>query len=80
MTEYGLDGLRFGDIVAIVNADHSYGRIWREGAISVGVMVHGRSKSAGHGPGVTTLFTSKEGNIELVDDPEANLVNLLDIR
>lgn len=78
--EYNLDTLRFGDIVAIIDADSSYGRIYLGGAITVGVVVHGRSQSAGHGPGVATLFTSTEGNIEVFIDPEANLAKLLDIR
>ncbi|MCP1727343.1 hypothetical protein J2T60_001308 [Natronospira proteinivora] len=76
---YGLDSLRFGDIVAITDADHKYGRIYRGGAISVGVVVHGISRVAGHGPGVTSLFTSPSGNIELQDDEEMNLINLLSI-
>lgn len=78
--EYDLNSLRFGDIVAIINADSSYGRIYRQGAITVGVVVHGRSESAGHGPGVTTLFTSTEGLIDLYMDNEANLTRLLDLR
>lgn len=76
---YNLESLRFGDIVAIIDADASYGRSYRHGAITVGVISHGRSGSAGHGPGVTTLFTSREGNIEVFIDPEANLARLLDI-
>ena len=76
---YNLHTLRFGDIVAIMDADHSYGRIWLGGAISIGVVSHGRSDSAGHGPGVTTLFTSREGLIEPVIDADANLKNLLEI-
>jgi hypothetical protein len=77
---YGLDRLRFGDIVAITDADHKYGRIYRGGAISVGIVVHGISRVAGHGPGVTTLLTSPSGNIELVEDSDSNLKNLLSIR
>lgn len=77
---YNLETLRFGDIVAIIDADTSYGRIYRHGAVTVGVVVHGRSGSAGHGPGVTTLFTSPEGRIELFIDPAANLAPLLGIR
>ena len=76
---YNLNNLRFGDIVAITDADHSHGRIWLGGAISVGVVVHGKSMSAGHGPGVTTLFTSSVGNIELIEDADANLKSLLGI-
>ena len=78
--EYNLGTLRFGDIVGIINADSTYGRIYRKGAVSVGVIAHSRSVGAGHGPGVTTLFTSREGNIELVIDPDANLAKLLNIR
>ena len=75
--KYGLDKLRFGDIVAITNADHSYGRIYRTGAITIGVVTHSNSIVAGHGPGFTTLFTSTEGNIEIFNDPKANLKYLL---
>ncbi len=71
--EYHLNTLRFGDIVAILGADHSYGRIYRSKSISVGVVVHSRSVVAGHGPGVTTLFTSKDGLIDPVIDKKANL-------
>ncbi|MGZ3496049.1 MAG: DUF4438 domain-containing protein [Vulcanimicrobiaceae bacterium] len=78
--QYGLRELRLGDIVAIVNADHSYGRIYRTGAISVGVVVHGRSFVAGHGPGVTSLLTSAAGKIEPVVDVSANLASILKLR
>jgi hypothetical protein len=78
--EHKLESLRFGDIVAIIDADHSYGRIYREGAISIGVISHSRSVMAGHGPGVTTLFTSPQGKIDLFITPEANLSKLLNIR
>lgn len=78
--EHNLEKLRFGDIVAIIDADHTYGRIYQEGAVSVGVISHSRSSVAGHGPGVTTLLTSREGNIEVVIDPDANLAKLLNIR
>ncbi len=78
--EYGLDTLRFGDIIAIIDADHTYGRIYRKGAISVGVISHSTSKIAGHGPGVTSLFSSAKGNIEFEIDPNANLAKILGIR
>ncbi len=78
--EFGLESLCFGDIVAILDADHTYGRIYRKGAVSIGVISHGRSTVAGHGPGVTTLLTSADGQIETVLNPKANLANLLGIR
>jgi len=71
--QYNLKTLRFGDIVAIIGADHSFGRTYRQKSISVGVIVHSRSIVAGHGPGVTTLFTSTEGLIDPVIDSHANL-------
>jgi len=77
---YGLDSLRFGDIVAITDADHKYGRIYRGGAVSVGIVVHGISRVAGHGPGVTSLITSPSGNIELVDDADMNLSEIMRVR
>ncbi len=78
--EYNLNGLRFGDIIAIENADHTYGRNYRSGAISVGVVVHSRSVISGHGPGVTTLLTSSEGNINPTLSETANLASVLDLR
>lgn len=78
--QYGLRELRLGDIVAIVDADHSYGRIYRTGAVSVGVVVHGRSYVAGHGPGVTSLLTSANGRIETTIDPAANIAEILKLR
>ncbi len=78
--QHNLGTLRFGDIGEITNADHTFGRIYRTDAISVGVVVDSISFSAGHGPGVTTLFTSADGNIETVLDANANLAALLQLR
>ncbi len=78
--KYGLRDLRLGDIVAIADADHSYGRLYRTGAVSVGIVVHGRSFVAGHGPGVTSLLTSAEGRIEAVIDSRANIAQILELR
>jgi hypothetical protein len=78
--EYGLDDLCFGDLVAIEDADHSYGRIFRKGAISVGIVTHSNCVIAGHGPGVTSLFTSKTGLIEPIIDQDANIAKLMKLR
>lgn len=78
--EHGLDTLRFGDIVAIHNADHSFGRIFRSDAVSIGVVVHSKSIISGHGPGVTTLLTSSEGSIKPVSDKSANLAEIMNLR
>ncbi len=78
--EYGLEDLRLGDLVAIVDADNTYGRIYLRGAVTVGIVCHGQCLTAGHGPGVTCLFTSATGAIQPVVDPKANIANLLGLR
>lgn len=78
--EYGLGDLRFGDLVAIEDADHSYGRIYRRGALSVGIVTHSDCVVAGHGPGVTTLFTSKTGAIKPLLNPGANIAKFMKLR
>jgi len=71
--KYDLADLRFGDIVAIQNADNRYGRSYRTGACTIGVVVHGNCIIPGHGPGVTTLITSRLPMIEPFIDKNANL-------
>jgi len=78
--QYGLEDLRLGDLVAIIDADHSFGRIYRQGAISVGIVVHTNCVTAGHGPGVTSLMTSPSGKIIPQIDAKANIAYLLKLR
>jgi hypothetical protein len=78
--EYGLDDLRLGDLVAILDADHSYGRIYKQGAVSVGIVVHTNCVTSGHGPGVTTLFTSSTGKIIPKVDVKANIASIMKLR
>lgn len=78
--DYGLDELRFGDIVAIIDADNSYGPIYRKGAITIGIVVHSNCVTAGHGPGVTRLFTSSNGKIIPEIDPNANVAKIMNLR
>ncbi len=77
VAEFGLEDLRLGDLVAILDADNRFGRIYRTGAVSIGVVVHSDSFLAGHGPGVTTLLsTAAEGRILPAIAAEANLAAL----
>ena len=78
--EYGLSDLKLGDLVAISDADHSFGRIYRQGAISIGIVVHTNSVIAGHGPGITSLMTSSSGKIVPKINRTANIANLLNLR
>jgi len=77
--KYKLDQIRFGDIVAISDADNSYGRSYREGAVSIGIVVHSDCVIAGHGPGVATLLTSTTSKIKFRIDADANIANYLNI-
>lgn len=77
--EYQLDKLRFGDFVALLDHDNRYGRAYRKGAVTVGIVVHSNCLLAGHGPGVTTVMTCPAGQIEPVIDSKANIAHLLQI-
>ncbi|MCF7935820.1 MAG: DUF4438 domain-containing protein [Synergistales bacterium] len=77
--QYGIDKIRFGDIVALLNHDNRYGRAYRKGAVSIGIVVHSDCLRAGHGPGVATLMTAGSPLIEPVLDPRAGMADLLGI-
>ena len=78
--QYNLEDLRLGDLVAIIDADHSFGRIYRQGAITVGIVVHTNCVTAGHGPGVTSLITSSSGKIIPQINAKANIAYFLKLR
>ena len=77
--EYGLDKIRFGDFVALMDHDNRYGRAYRQGAVTIGVVVHSDCLGAGHGPGVTTVMTCGTSLIKPIIDPRANIADLLNI-
>ncbi len=75
--EYSLDQIRLGDLVAISDHDASHGPRWQQGAITVGVVVHGASRMSGHGPGVNVILTSAKGILEPIITRKANISELL---
>jgi len=75
----GLDRLKLGDLVALEDADNTYGRSYRNGAMSIGVVVHSDCLLAGHGPGVTTILTSVKPVLEPVVEAGANIAAYLGI-
>ncbi|GJQ59982.1 MAG: DUF4438 domain-containing protein [Candidatus Scalindua sp. AMX11] len=75
--KYELGTLRFGDFVAITDADHSYGRIYKTGAVSIGIIVHSDCVIAGHGPGVMTVLTSTKGKIKPTINKKSNIKEYL---
>ena len=77
--EYKLDKIRFGDFVALMDHDNRYGRAYRKGAITIGIVIHSDCLRAGHGPGVATIMTCKTSLIKPVINPQANIANILKI-
>lgn len=77
---FDLDSLRFGDMVAIIDADNRHGPHIRSGSITIGVVVHGDSTVSGHGPGVCPLLTGSARELTPVRDARANLAELLGVR
>ncbi len=71
--EYSLERLRFGDFVAVLDHDNRYGRTYRKGAITIGIVIHSDSPLGGHGPGMMTLMSACDGKLVPVLSDEANL-------
>jgi hypothetical protein len=78
--ECSLDQIRLGDFVAISDYDVTQGSRWQQGAVTVGVVVHGSSRRSGHGLGVNVIATSPKGTIEPIITRKANLAELLGLQ
>jgi hypothetical protein len=78
--EYDLKKLRLGDLVAIQDHYDYYGRGRYEGAVTIGVVIHGWSDSAGHGPGLDPILSAMPGRIKVKIDPDANTAYYLGIK
>ncbi len=77
--KYQLDRLKFGDFVALIDHDNSFGRAFKKGAVSIGIVVHSDCLLAGHGPGISTLMTCSKPLIEPMLDAGSNIANLMQI-
>lgn len=77
--KFGINKLRFGDLVLLRDCDNTNGRQYLKGSVSIGVIVHSNCIKSGHGPGVTVIMSSKTSNIEGVVDEKANIGNYLGI-
>ena len=77
---YRLGTLRYGDLVAVIDADNRFGRSRLEGFVSIGCIVHSESTVAGHGLGVVSLLSAPATRLQPVLDPRANIAAYLDIR
>lgn len=77
--KYKIDKLRFGDFVALMDHDNLFGRSFRKGAVTIGIVIHGDCRYAGHGPGVSTLLSASIPIIEPVISANANIARILKI-
>ena len=77
--EAGLDDLRFGDLVAVVDWDSRYGHGYLRGAMAIGVVCQGGSFRSGYGPGIAVIMTSKASVIEPVTTAGANIKALMNL-
>jgi hypothetical protein len=73
---FGLETLRFGDIVAVLDSDARYGTAMRGGRTTIGVVVHSDSTVSGHGPGMTALLTGPSACLRPIRDSAANIAFL----
>ncbi|HBY93271.1 MAG: DUF4438 domain-containing protein [Ardenticatenaceae bacterium] len=80
LRELGLDKLRLGDIVAIKDHDHRFGRTFKRGSVTIATVIHADSPRGGHGPGIQTLMTNHTGQLTYHFDPNANVDTYLGIR
>lgn len=72
---YGINQLRFGDLVMIEDHDNCHGPHYRKGARSIGVIVHSDSFTSGHGPGVTIIMSGDETTLVPEIRADANIAN-----
>ncbi|MBF0281449.1 MAG: DUF4438 domain-containing protein [Zetaproteobacteria bacterium] len=77
--EYGLDKLRFGDFVAVIDHDNCYGRTYRKNAITIGMVIHSDSPLGGHGPGMMTIMSALDNKLVPVLSEKANMGEMLNI-
>jgi hypothetical protein len=77
--ELQLKKLRLGDLVAIKDHYDAYGTGRYKGAVTIGVVIHGFSELAGHGPGLNPILTAMPGRIRTTIKPRANVADYLGI-
>lgn len=78
--EFGIDKLRFGDLVLLRDCDNTNGRQYLKGSVSIGVVVHSDCIKSGHGPGVTVIMSSKYSKIKGIKSENANIAYYLGVR
>ena len=77
--KYGINELRFGDIVLLQDCNNCFGRDYLKGSVTIGVVVHSDCIKAGHGPGVTAIMSCPVSKIRGRKDKNANIAYYLGI-
>ena len=77
LAEHGIDDLKLGDLVADMDTDHRYGRGYKPGGVTIGLIMHGDSVWNGHGPGCQDMLVCAHGEIEPVIEAGANIGTML---
>jgi hypothetical protein len=76
----GVEELRLGDVVAMQDQDHRFGRGYRTGMCAIGVVAHGGYGGIpGHGTGVVTIMSGPREQFELARAGRANVRDYLDL-
>ena len=77
--EFGVDKLRFGDLVLLRDCDNTNGRQYLKVSVSSGVVVHSDCIKSGHGHGITVILSSKTTKIKGIKTENANIAHYLGI-
>jgi hypothetical protein len=78
--KYGLDKLRFGDLVLLKDIQTDYGKGYFKGGATVGVVCSGPSDISGLGIGVTPILSTRFGKLKARIDPTSNIGKYLGIK
>jgi len=78
--KYGLDELRFGDLVLLKDIQTDYGQGYYKGGATLSVVCSGPSDTSGRGIGVANILSTRFGKIIGRIDPEANIGKYLGLK
>jgi len=78
--KYGLDELRFGDLVLLKDVQTDYGKGYYRGGATVGVVCSGPSDMSGLGIGVTPILSTRFGKLGARIDGSANIGKYLGLK
>lgn len=73
MADLGIDAMRLGDLIAIRDVDHRFGRSFSRGMVAICLCIHGDSVMTGHGPGILTLITGPADKLGFEVDASTNI-------